>query len=151
MSEMLGNRYFIARQFDKAIPQLEDALIQEQNANKIKKKLIICYIEAGNIEKAFNYFFELVKTDPQIIIDTDPYYDDCPCGELIPNWESKLQISRDAHGFYEVLGMLSLYCDVKKSIDYFEKSLKNTTYRSHVSSIIKRLVEYRKLHPADVH
>jgi pentatricopeptide repeat protein len=142
MSEMLGNRYFIARQFEKAIPQLEDFLDQDLNTDKIKKKLIICYIETGNIEKAFTFFCELVKKDPKIIIDTDPYYDDCPCGELIPNWESKLQLTQNSYGFYEVLGMLCLYCDITKSIKYFEKALPNTKNQTLINSIIKRLSDF---------
>ena len=60
MSEMLGNRYFLARQFDKAIPYLEDALTQNPDGDKIKKKLILCFIETGQIERAFNLFYELL-------------------------------------------------------------------------------------------
>jgi tetratricopeptide (TPR) repeat protein len=151
MSEMLGNRYFIARQFDRAIPQLEDVLRFGKNDNKIKKKLIICYIETGNFEKAFSFFCELVKIDPMIIIDTDPYYDDCPCGELIRNWESKLKMSHETYGFYEVLGMLSLYCDLSKSIHYFQKALLHTRNQTLVTSIIKKLTEFNLEHQSSVH
>ncbi len=59
MSEMLGNRYFIARQFDKAVTYLEQALSESPGSVDIIKKLIICYIETGDVEKAFNHFYRL--------------------------------------------------------------------------------------------
>ena len=91
MSEMLGNRYFLARQFDKAVPYLEGALAQNPAMDKIKKKLVVCLIQTGQIERAISLFHEIILKNPQIIIDTDTYYDDCPCAELILLWEKKLK------------------------------------------------------------
>ena len=53
MSEMLGNQYFLARTFDKALMQFERVIDKEPENEKVKKKLIICYCEVGKVEKAY--------------------------------------------------------------------------------------------------
>jgi tetratricopeptide (TPR) repeat protein len=145
MSEMLGNRYFIARQFDKAIHQLEEAIAHSQNPDKVKKKLIICYVQTGNIDRALHFFLDLVKKDPQIIVDTDPYYDDCPCNELIPLWDQKLASEPSNTNYHMVLGILNLYCDIHESIDHFKAAQKISSYQNIVFSILKQLTEFTQI------
>jgi len=133
MSEMLGNRYFLARQFNKAIPYFEETLAHNPDADLVRKKLIICYIEMGNVSQAFNLFYKLVKKDPHIIIDTDAYYDDCPCLELLPKWERKVQPNSQSLELCEIMGMLHLYCNVDKSLEYFNKA---ANFSDHPSKLI---------------
>lgn len=139
MSEMLANRYFIARQFDKAIPHLETALRENAPSDKIKKKLIICYIQDAKTERAFSLFYELVTKDPRIISDTDVLYDDCPCFELIPSWQKKMDEADDKSEILNILAMLFLYCDVQKSIDYFKRSSKLTGGSPQIQTILDKL------------
>jgi len=139
MSEMLGNRYFIARQFDKAIPQLEDALNSETNTEMVKKKLIICYLQTAQTERALKLFYEVVFKDPHLIIDTDFYHDDCPCPEILPAWEQKLTYPDFSLELYEILGILYLYCDYKKSISYLKKAHQVSEHKTLLASILKRL------------
>ncbi|HID38853.1 MAG TPA: tetratricopeptide repeat protein [Calditrichaeota bacterium] len=139
MSEMLGNRYFLARQFDKALQYFETALEQAPDNYRIKKRLIICYVYVGQIERALSFFYDIVKVDPFIIINTDPYYDDCPCLDMIPDWESRLNGEASKKEIYETLGMLYLFCERKKSIEYFRKALNETSYKATINSILKRL------------
>lgn len=141
MSEMLGNRYFLARQFDKAIPCLEEALLRNPEGHKIKKKLVICYVEVGQVERAFNYFHALVHVDTKIIIDTDSYYDDCPCCELIPNWESKYEKGAKSADILKILGMLYLYCNVDTSIRYFNEALSKVDNTPKINSILNQLAK----------
>jgi tetratricopeptide (TPR) repeat protein len=141
MSVMLGNRYFIARQYEKAIALLEEALPNSSTPEKIKKKLVICYVQVGKIERALFHFHDLVRKDPKIIIDTDPYHDDCPCYEIIPTWEKKLKNEEQSQDYYESLGMLYLYCNKNRSIQYFEKALENTKFKTVISSILKIITE----------
>lgn len=139
MSEMLGNRYFIARQFDKAIPPLELALQSSPNSEKIKKKLIICYIQVGKIDEAFNLFYEVVNRNPHLITDTDLYYDDCPCSELLPLWErKKVQINQKSD-LYEILGMLYAYCNVNKAVQYLKKIKSHPTNASKIRGVLRKL------------
>ena len=139
MSEMLGNRYFLARQFDKAIPYLEEALRQSPNGDKIKKKLILCYIQTGQIERAFALFSELVEKNPNIIIDTDIYYDDCPCNELIPEWERKSQQENSSVEYLEILAMLYLYCNVERSRYFFQKASRKAKDPSKIIWVMSRI------------
>ena len=141
MSEMLGNRYFIARQYEKALANLEEALLTSNTPDKVKKKLIICYVETGNVERALFHFHDLIRKDPKIIVDTDHYHDDCPCPEIIPNWENKQNNIEAPRGYFESLGMLYLYCDKDISIQYFEKSLPQTKFKTVISSIIEILTK----------
>ncbi|MBN2424108.1 MAG: tetratricopeptide repeat protein [Calditrichaceae bacterium] len=139
MSEMLGNRYFIARQYDKAYDNYQIALNDDPKNLKLKKRLIICSIQLGQIDKAIDYFFEVISTDPYVIINTDPYRDDCPCTEIIPQWESKNISDPEKVRINEILGMLYLYCDLKKSIKYLETSLTQDKTNKKISSAIKIL------------
>ncbi len=139
MSEMLGNRYFLARQFDKAIPYLKEALIQNPEGDKIKKKLILCFIQTGRIEQAFSLFYELIEKNPNIIIDTDIYYDDCPCNELIPEWEHKSQEGEKSLEYLETLAMLYLYCNVKKSKHYLKEASRKAENPAKIITVMNRL------------
>lgn len=145
MSVMLGNRYFIARQYEKAIALLEEALPNSSSPEKIKKKLVICHVQVGKIKQALFYFHDLILKDPKIIIDTDPYHDDCPCYEIIPSWENNLENEEQSQDYYESLGMLYLYCNRDISIRYFEKALENTKFKTVISSILKILNENVKV------
>ncbi len=144
MSEMLGNRYFIARHFDKAITYLEQALAESPSSTGIIKKLIICYIQVGQVEKAFNLFYRIVQKDPKIITNTDLYYDDCPCNELIPMWHQREKMSEEKENLYLSLGMLYLYCDLEKSIKYFNRVKNITTRPEKVLTLLKKLKELKK-------
>ncbi len=139
MSEMLGNRYFIARQYHKAAEQLEEALNNSAEPLKLKKKLIICYIETGQVEKALRLFSNLLTVDPTIIINTDPYHEDCPCPELVIGWEKTSDEEKMTANELESLAMLYLYCDIEKSLYYFKKALPKTKDKAIISSIIKKI------------
>jgi tetratricopeptide (TPR) repeat protein len=139
MSEMLGNRYFIARKYNKAAEQLEEALSDSNDPRKIKKKLIICYIEAGKTKKALRLFCDLLLIDPDLIINTDPYHEDCPCPELVVSREKSTEIGQMTAEDLEGLAMLYLYCDVERSLYYFRKALAESKNKKIITSIIKRI------------
>jgi tetratricopeptide (TPR) repeat protein len=145
MSEMLGNRYFLARKFDRAIPELEKAVQDSLEDHKIKKKLIICYVQVGQIERALRIFWELIQKDPFIIINTDPYYDDCHCTTLVVQWENIINYKNDGIRMeYVALGILYLYCDVQKSITYFEQALEimdNDTQLKKILNLLRNIGE----------
>lgn len=146
MSEMLGNRYFIARKFSKAIPYLEAALTETPQSAKIKRKLIICYIQTGHFDDAFRLLYEVINSDPKVILETDLYYDDCPCVELIPQWQAKEPEAANKMELYEVLGMLYLYCDIDKAIEYFNKAKFGSSHSAKLISLVKKLEQLRPLH-----
>jgi pentatricopeptide repeat protein len=123
MSEMLGNQYFLARNYVRAASELFKALKTDIRNKAIRKKLIICYSQIGEIEKALDMFISLIKEDVDCVINTDPISDDCPCPELVYDMEQKLENNKKSMDFNLILGMLWLYCNVEKSIFYFNRVL----------------------------
>ena len=81
-SEMLGNKYFLARNYNLAAVNFQETLKSDPINKTIRKKLIICYTQTGQVKKAFDIFYLLAKEDIEFIIDTDLVADDCPCEEL---------------------------------------------------------------------
>lgn len=139
MSEMLANSYFISRNFAKALPLFEEELQAGKASDKIKKKLLICYLDVGRVEDAFRLFYELVSKDPDIIINTDPYWDDCPCPEMVHDFESNKKPDVGSARIPLILGMLYLFCDVDKSVRYFEQALESDPSNLKISSLLQRL------------
>jgi len=136
MSEMLGNQYFLARNYAGAARELEKAL-QKDPANKyIRRKLIVCYNQIGHVRKAIDVFLSLVKEDVDFIINTDPVDDDCPCAELVYDAERFYPNNDESLDFHLMLGMLWLYCDVNKSIHYFQKAQELDAENPKIKSIL---------------
>jgi tetratricopeptide (TPR) repeat protein len=120
---MLGNKYFLARNYDNAAKNFQYAL-QADPINKFaKKKLIICYTQIGQIKKAFENFYQLVKEDINFIIATDPIADDCPCVELTNKYGNILPYENESYDLKLMLAMLWLYCSAEKSLDFFKRIL----------------------------
>lgn len=116
---MLGNQYFLSRNFSKAKEAYENVLKAEPQNDYVKKRLIICYTQTGEILKAFDLFYDIVKRDIEVITNTDLVADDCPCPELISKYENikpNGECSRDAK---LMLGMLWLYCNAQTSLEFF--------------------------------
>ena len=139
MSEMLGNQFFLARNYAAAAEQLEEALLRDPSNKPMRKKIIICLNEIGEIRKAMTYFKALIKEDANFVIDTDPVADDCPCPELIYEAERFLYNNLDSVDFTLRLGMLWLYCDVNESFRCFQQAHELAPNDSDIKSIITLL------------
>ena len=68
MSEMLGNQYFLARKYSLAAEQLEKALFNDPGSKGIRRKLVVCYTQTGDIDKALQLFLSLIKEDIDFVI-----------------------------------------------------------------------------------
>ena len=123
MSEMLGNQYFLARNYARAASELFEALKSDARNKSIRRKLIICYTQIDEIRKALDTFISLIKEDLEFVIKTDPISDDCPCPELVFDMEQKLENNHKSMDFNLILGMLWLYCNEEKSAYYFNRVL----------------------------
>lgn len=120
MSEMLGNHYYLSRNYAQAI----DAFSKTFNSNfpsHILKKLIICHITQGNIKTAKEYFLKVINDNPLIIIKTDVIDEDCPCPDIIDKLENNFHPPASLDDLIS-LGILWLYCDLDKSVDYFKQA-----------------------------
>ena len=144
MSEMLGNQYFSGRDYARAAAELYAALKSDTGNKGIRRKLIVCFTQIGDIGKALDTFISLIKEDIEFVINTDPISDDCPCPELVFDMEQKLGNSKDSIDFNIILGMLWLYCNVAKSLYYFNRVLQIDPDFSKVK-IILALINAREV------
>jgi tetratricopeptide (TPR) repeat protein len=66
-SEMLGNKYFLARNYEGAAANFQYTLKTDPINKSVRKKLIICYTQIGQIQKAFENFYMLAKENINFI------------------------------------------------------------------------------------
>jgi len=144
MSEMLGNQYFLARTFDKALVQFEEVIKKEPENEKVKKKLIICYCEVGKVDRALNLFKSVIQTNINLIAKTDIIDEDCPCPDLIKRLKWYEQITNSSFDFNCIVGILNLYCDVEDSCLYFSKALQQQPTDELIKSIFDIIASYSK-------
>ena len=71
MSEMLGNHYFLVRNFISAKSIYENIYKKDSTNKSIKKKLTICYVTTGEVDNALNLFLSQIKDDIDFVITTD--------------------------------------------------------------------------------
>ncbi|MFH1195633.1 MAG: hypothetical protein V1720_07950 [bacterium] len=144
MSEMLGNQYFMARNYSAAAVELEECLKLHPANKSIRKKLIVCYTQIGKVQHALNEFYSLVQEDIKFIAETDPIRDDCPCPELVAKIE-KLNPANSGSMEYNIMtGIMWLYCDASKSLPYFENAAKmepGNPIFSNIASLIKYYIQ----------
>lgn len=148
MSEMLGNQYFLSRNYQLAASVYSKVHDLEPANLVVLKRLIICYTQTGEIKRAFDSFYMLVKKDVSIIMNTDPIADDCPCPELTERYGKILPYENNSTDLKLLLGILWLYCNPQKSFQFF-KELSNTNPNENrykeIVLIIKKHLNHKKL------
>ena len=132
---MLGNKYFLARNYESAAKNFQHTLISDPINKSVRKKLIICYTQTGQIQKAFENFYILCNEDIGFIMDTDLVADDCPCAELTAKYGSRLPYENDSKDIKIMLGMLWLYCDAHKALEFFKRVLVEHSSDSRIKEI----------------
>ncbi len=133
---MLGNQYFMARNYLGAADVFQNVLLEEPKNLNATKKLIISLTQIGKYSKAFDLFTNFINENIDFILNTDPIKDDCPCAELVTNLETKNKFGNESITSLETLGILWLYCDINNSIQYFEKALVLNTNDPKLNSVI---------------
>jgi tetratricopeptide (TPR) repeat protein len=148
MSEMLGNHYFLSRDFGLAIEAFSKTF-HTSYPNNILKKLIICHITQGNIKTAKEYFLKVISDNPFIIINTDIVDEDCPCPNLINQIENKFKTHSSLDDLTS-LGMLWLYCDIQRSLDYFNIATTSYPNDNFISQLLKILNQINSIKRTNV-
>ncbi len=133
MSEMLGNHYFLSRNFSQAINAYSTAF-HNNYPDKVLKKLIVCHITQGNIDIAEEYFLKLIKSSPSIIINTEIIEEECPCIDIINNKENKSYSLRSIDD-YIALGILWFYYDTTMAQKYFDRAQNIDTKNKFIQEI----------------
>ncbi len=140
MSEMLGNQYFMARKYENALKEFEECEAQGKANKSMRKKMVICYTQVGNITKAAEVLKDLVYEDLDFILNTDPLNDDCPCTQLVTELEAKSNYTIQSFDYLLALGILWLYCDLNKAVEYFKKA-RELKADDNTSTILIRLIQ----------
>lgn len=148
MFEMLGNQFFLVRNYARAAEMLEKALLVRRGDKQLRRKLIICYTQLGEVEKALTYFCDLIEEDLDFIIHIDPVEEDCPCPDLVHNMERLRRQNRESFDFAVIMGILYLYCDQKKSLVYFRKAQALNPQNPYLTRVME-VIEPRKAHEAE--
>jgi len=138
MHEMLGNQYFLARKFKEAAGEFEKALLLKPHNSLIKKKLIVCYIKCKDFEIALKVFENLINEDINIVLDSNSEKEDCPCKEIAYDIENSLTDLSEIEKTVS-LGMLWLYCDIRKSLSYFQKLSHNNPQNIIYKKVINQI------------
>jgi tetratricopeptide (TPR) repeat protein len=146
MREMLGNQYFLARNYPAAQIEFEEAFLKQPGNISIKKKLVICYTQTGKLKEAIKLFSELVNENIEFIINTDPALDDCPCPELIDKIEKHNHQTESSFDHLLTLAIIWLYCDENKSLEYFQKLQTLEPNNSLISNSIKKIERFILTH-----
>jgi len=123
MNEMLGNQYFMARNYLSAATAFQNVLKEDPTNLNARKKLIIAYTQIGKYSKAVDLFTNFINENIDNILETDPVKDDCPCPELVHSLEHLTKHGNESFTTFETLSILWLYCDINKSIQFIEKAL----------------------------
>ena len=142
---MLGNQYFMARNYSAAQKEFEEVLIKYPENRSAIKKLVVCYTQTGRLKESFSYFIEIIRSDIELIIKTDPNNDDCPCLELIEKLEPKNKDKADTFEYNLVMGIIWLYCNVHNSLEYFTKLREMDPTNHEIKEVCSQIELY--LHP----
>ncbi len=141
MSEMLGNQYFMARNYKEAVRELEPVYLKDMSNKSVQRKLIIGYTQIGKISKALELFIPLVIEDAEYIMDADPIKDDCPCTEIMEHLTSSpKEINSAEANIYN--GILWLYCNAKKSLEFFKRAVIDFPQNDGLKNIISHIEKH---------
>ena len=146
MSEMLGNQYFLSRNFDKAVHHLEEALEADPDNEKVQKKLVICYCETGHVQSALELFDKITSQHIELIAETDIISEDCPCPEIVERMRWYEQVAANSFDFHTIMGMLNLYCNVADSLAAFKRAMAINPESALIQTLYQRIHDYRQQH-----
>ncbi len=150
MSEMLANHHFLVRDYISAAESFEEELRLKKSSINLKKKLIICYTQIGKADKALDIVISLNSDEFESIINTNPQIEDCPCRDLINKIEKRSVFNPDLRNKYLVLGILWLYCDIRKSVEFLDLVQKLAKSDKRVNYIIKILESKINPNPTNI-
>ena len=141
MSEMLGNHQFMIHNFKAAARMFEAAIQNTAQTKPLRKKLIVCYTQMGEIEKVFELLIPFLDEDLDFLITVNPMEVECPCPELIHDIEHSLHSQQDLQTNYVKLGIYWLYLDIGQSVKYLELARNQSHFKAEIEVILTHLYE----------
>jgi tetratricopeptide (TPR) repeat protein len=138
MHEMLGNHHFLLKDYVLALAHYEAVLSEEKASTAVRKRAIVCYIQTHQVDEALPLFADLIAEDIRCIIGHDNEKEGCPCPEIIQEYESRMTGSPSQNDL-TAMGMLWLYCEPNKSLQWFDRALQQDPNNPYLSSIFTTL------------
>jgi len=121
---MLGHHYFMLRDFSTALSHYQEVLKGGGASTEVRKRALICYVQSGRIAQAIPLFEGLITEDLECIVKHNVDRYGCPCPEIIDQYECSRVTTDVAQGDRIALGMLWLFCDVRRSHQWFAEALR---------------------------
>jgi len=132
---MLGNHHFLLRDYVQALAHYEVVLSKSMASKPVRKRAIVCYIQTLQVNKALPLFANLIAEDIGCIIGHDNEQEGCPCPEIIQECESRMTGIPSQHDL-TAMGMLWLYCEPHKSLQWFERAIQQEPEHPYLKSVI---------------
>lgn len=137
MGEMLGNYHFQKRDFRSALAEFA-SLKSGTMSSATKNKLVICYVALNEVDKALEFLEAIIESDRNFLANTFSPDDAQLCMNLIYEYENCRPSDFDALTNHISLGILSLYCNLNKSLECFTKA-------SQIDSSNKRIIKILRI------
>lgn len=138
MHEMLGNHHFLLKDYLLALAHYQSVLSQGRASTPVRKRAIVCYIQTRQVDKALPLFADLIAEDIGCIIGHDNEREGCPCPEIIQEYESRMTGSPSGNDL-AAMGMLWLYCEPHKSLQWFDRALEQDPDSRYLKSVLSTL------------
>jgi tetratricopeptide (TPR) repeat protein len=146
MSEMLGNRYFIAGKFELALRHLQAVVGESPGNARSRKKLVICCLATGKLNDALSHFCELFEDAPALALAAELEEELCPCEKLIRARTAALRDRQATPNDYLTLGLLRAPHDLTLALENLRQAQIMTDEFSLLSELIPRLERWQKEH-----
>jgi len=144
MSEMLANQYFLSGRYERALPLLEQFLLSSPDRAYLKNKLLICYLQMDQIDRALELCLEILRTAPFDLVGSDPCTQQFPCLEQTlqrPDGPPTTPIELNR------LAVVYLFCRPEVSLVHLRNSLELDPEQTAISEILSLLEPHTRLSP----
>lgn len=122
MEKMLGNQYFMAQKFAKAIPHLEKALHSDHNDLRTSKNLVVCYVTEKRLSEALPLLGKMLSLSPNSIFRDLLDTSGCPCIDVLIKWTRTIPEGLNRKDYLLSMGVLALFCNPELASTYFRNA-----------------------------
>jgi tetratricopeptide (TPR) repeat protein len=122
MEKMLGNQYFMARNFKEAFQYLARAHARAPGDIAVLRNLVICEVVVGRLPGALNHLLALLHAAPQVLHEGCLDVDGCPCPDILTQWSIHPPNELSQSAYLLSMGILALFCDRELAKAYLRQA-----------------------------
>lgn len=134
---MLGNQYFMARNFREAIHHFEKASKKHPDDLQLAQKYVICLAVNEQVDAAASEFLRILRCCPSVILTSQNLDPDCPCPEILAKWSLEPPARFDRFHYLTALGILAVFCKRELALAYFCKAREIKPTNAAVREIVE--------------